>query len=355
MSSMKRSNSIFQDGWYSEINEYVIACDWALENKNIIAADITGNIYSFDAKTGKLLYMQKDTHNKSLLDLSVNPNGSIYATCGQNGKVDINAASDGSLLSSNSLGNDWVDNIQWTNNGKLLAGSIGKFVHVIDSSGNQLWRSDELTSTVSAIYWSNNSELAIASYGQVIIYDVKTNKVCQRFEWKGSLISLALSPNGEIVACGSQDNSVHFWRRTNGKDAEMTGYPGKPKDIVFDITGQYLATGGSPQVTVWNFKDKGPEGTIPGQLILHNEPISCLSFANSSSLLASGAKDGSIAIWKLDKNGDGEPIDKVSINSTPTRLKWKRDDNAFLAASDSGKLFCWDIPSKKGEGIGFKN
>lgn len=109
---MKRSNSIFQDGWYSEISEYVIACDWALENKNIIAADITGNIYSFDAKTGKLLYMQKDTHNKSLLDLAVNPNGSIYATCGQNGKVDINAASDGSLLSSNSLGNDWVDNIQ---------------------------------------------------------------------------------------------------------------------------------------------------------------------------------------------------------------------------------------------------
>ena len=94
---------------------------------------------------------------------------------------------------------------------------------------------------------------------------------------------------------------------------------------------------------------------IPGQLILHNEPISCLSFANSSSLLASGAKDGLIAIWKLDKNGDGEPIDKVFIDSTPTRLRWKKDDNAFLAASDSGKVFCWDIPSKKGEGIGFKN
>ena len=116
---MKKSNSIFQGGWYSEINEYVIACDWALESKNIIAADTTGNIYSFDAKTGKLLWMQKDTHNKSLLSLSVNPNGNIYATCGQNGNIDINTASDGSLLSSNSLGNDWVDNIQWTNNGKL--------------------------------------------------------------------------------------------------------------------------------------------------------------------------------------------------------------------------------------------
>ena len=218
-----------------------------------------------------------------------------------------------------------------------------------------MWRSDELTSTVAAISWSSNSELAIASYGQVIFYDIKTNRLCQKLEWKGSLVSLALSPNRDIVACGSQDNSVHFWRRSNNNDAEMTGYPGKPKDIVFDITGQYLATGGSPQVTVWNFTGNGPEGTVPGQLVIHNEPISCLSFANSSSLLVSGAKDGSIAMWKLDKNGDGELIDKVLINSTPTCLMWRKDDCALLAASDSGKVFCWNIASKKMAGIGFKN
>ncbi len=352
---MIKSNSIFQGGWYSEINEYVVACDWILENQNIIAADITGNIYSFDAVEGQVAWIHKNTHNNSLLGLSVNPNGKIYASCGQNGKIDIHTASDGCLLSSSSLGSGWIDNIQWTPNGKLLAGSIGRFVHVIDSSGNQLWRSDELTSTVAAIYWSSNSELAIASYGQVIFYDIKTNKVRQLLEWKGSLISLALSPNKDIVACGSQDNSVHFWRRSNNDDADMTGYPGKPKNIAFDITGQYLATGGSPQVTVWNFKGNGPEGTIPGQLVLHNEPVSCLTFANRSSLLVSGAKDGSIAMWKLDKNGDGEPIDKVFINSTPTCLIWRNDDSALLAASDSGKVFCWNITAKKIPGIGFNN
>ena len=35
-----------------------------------------------------------------------------------------------------------------------------------------------------------------------------------------------IKPDGDIVACGSQDNSVHFWRRSTGMDAEMTGYPG---------------------------------------------------------------------------------------------------------------------------------
>ena len=352
---MTRSNSVFQGGWYSETNEYVVACDWTLDNKNVIAADITGNIYSFNAETGQPAWKQKETHSKSLLALSVNPSGRIYATCGQDGKLDICLAADGSLLNSNLLGNSWIDNIQWNPNGKLLAGSIGKVVHVIDSSGNQLWRSEELTSTVAALYWSNDSELAIVSYGQVLFYDITSNNIRQKLEWKGSLISLALSPDGNIVACGSQDNSVHFWRRSDNTDAEMTGYPGKPKDIVFDITGQYLATGGSAQVTVWNFKGNGPEGTVPGQLVLHNDPINCLCFANRSSLLISGAKDGYIAMWKLDKNGDGEPIDKVFINSTPTSLRWRNDDKAILASSNLGQVFCWNTNPNKGVGVGFKN
>ena len=135
----------------------------------------------------------------------------------------------------------------------------------------------------------------------------------------------------------------------------MNSSPGKPKDIVFDNTGQYLATGGSAQVTVWNFKGNGPEGTVPGQLVLHNDPINCLCFANRSSLLISGAKDGYIAMWKLDKNGDGEPIDKVFINSTPTSLRWRNDDKAILASSNLGQVFCWNTNPNKGVGVGFKN
>ena len=106
------------------------------------------------------------------------------------------------------------------------------------STGKEIWKSEQHPSTVSALAWAKENELATACYGQVCFYDITQNKVNQKLEWRGSLVSMVISSNGDIVACGSQDNSVHFWRRSTGHDAEMTGYPGKPSNIAFDHTGK---------------------------------------------------------------------------------------------------------------------
>ena len=69
---------------------------------------------------------------------------------------------------------------------------------------------------------------------------------------------MELSPDGDIVACGSQDNSVHFWRRSTGMDAEMTGYPGKPSHHSFDDSGKLLATSGSERITCLLYTSPSP-------------------------------------------------------------------------------------------------
>jgi WD40 repeat protein len=87
---------------------------------------------------------------------------------------------------------------------------------------------------------------------------------CARvFAWKGSLISVAWSPDGKVIACGSQDNSVHFWRLSTGNDSEMSGYPSKPRALSWDAKSSLLATSGGEEVCVWDFAGKGPEGLPP--------------------------------------------------------------------------------------------
>ena len=71
---------------------------------------------------------------------------------------------------------------------------------------------------------------------------------------------MVLSPDGGIVACGSQDNSVHFWRRSTGQDSEMFGYPGKPSALAFDDTGTLLATGGGVCGDGLELPEKGSRG-----------------------------------------------------------------------------------------------
>ena len=135
----------------------------------------------------------------------------------------------------------------------FLAIASSKKVYVFNEVGEEKWISEDHPSTVSAITWSNKNELATACYGRVTFFDIVNNKTNQKLEWQGSLVSMELSPDGDIVACGSQDNSAHFWRRSTGMDAEMTGYPGKPSHLSFDDSGKLLATSGSERITVWSF------------------------------------------------------------------------------------------------------
>ena len=71
----------------------------------------------------------------------------------------------------------------------------------------------------------NTGELATACYGQVQFLDGVSGNLIQKLEWKGSLVSIALSNDSDVVACGSQDNLVHFFGGTDlcGKDSTMSG------------------------------------------------------------------------------------------------------------------------------------
>jgi WD40 repeat protein len=94
-----------------------------------------------------------------------------------------------------------------------------------------------------------------------------------------SLAGAHACSDAKVIACGSQDASVHFWRLKSGKDSEMTGYPFKPKALAWDRESKLLATAGDAKVTVWDFRGKGPEGSRPIQLESHKGVCTRLAFS----------------------------------------------------------------------------
>ena len=241
-----------------------------------------------------------------------------------------------------------MENVAWSPDGQWLAASCSRQVRVYDADGKEAWRSDDHPSTVSAIAWSSAEELATACYGRASFFDASTGNLRQKLEWQGSLVSMVLSPGGGIVACGSQDNSVHFWRRSTGEDSEMFGYPGKPSSLAFDDTGTLLATSGGEAVTVWSFRGKGPEGTRPGVLEFHDQPVTSLAFAPGAKLLASGGRDGAVVVWALRKNGNGRPLGTWDVNEPVSELYWRPDGGGLAALDAQGGVNVWRIrPAKR--------
>ena len=301
----KGPQGVLKKGWSAQVDDYAIANDWAQQGNVLVVGDSAGGVFGFEGSSGSTLWKQSGSHDGGLLAIKMHPDGNKFATVGQDGRLLIWNAIDGDIIHNIKIGNSWAESLEWSTDGKWLAISMSRYVHVYSVDGYEAWRSSKHPSTVSAIAWSGSKEIATACYGQVTFLDASTGDLQQKFEWKGSLVSMVLSPDKDVVACGSQDNTVHFWRRSTSQDSMMSGYPGKPSILEFDKAGKVLATSGGESVTVWSFDGKGPEGTNPGMLKLHIKPITALSFASSGLVLASGARDGAVFVWDLKSNGNG--------------------------------------------------
>ena len=121
----------------------------------------------------------------------------------------------------------------------------------------------------------------------------------------------------------------------------MSGYPGKPSALAFDDAGTLLATGGGEVVTVWSFQGGGPEGTRPGVLELHAQPVTALAFARRGMRLASAARDGTVVVWSLQSDGNGRPIGAALLAGTGAELYWRPDGRALAALDARGGVTVW--------------
>ena len=277
-----------RQGWSAEVGDYAIAGGWTVGGEALVVANAAGGVYVFDGRSGAGAWARQEAHEGGVLAMAMHPSGTAFATAGQDGRVLIWGAAEDRVKQAIDVGGGWVENVAWSPDGQWLAASCSRQVRVYGADGAAIWRSDDHPSTVSAIAWSSAKELATACYGRVTFFDASTGELRQKLEWVGSLVSMVLSPDGDIVACGSQDNSVHFWRRSTEQDSMMTGYPAKPSALAFDDAGTLLATGGGEAVTVWSFEGSGPEGTQPGVLEHHVDTVTTLAFARRGMRLASG-------------------------------------------------------------------
>ena len=338
-----RSMGVLRPGWSAAVDDYAIAGGWTLRGDVLVVADATGGVHAFDSKTGASAWAVQGAHDGGVLAMEIHPNETTFATAGQDGRVLVWDVSEGQARQAIDVGAGWVENVAWSLDGQWLAASCSRQVNIYGADGGEAWRSDDHPSTVSAIAWSPAGELGTACYGRVTFFDATTGEIRQKLEWKGSLVSMALSPDGDIVACGSQDKSVHFWRRSTGQDSMMSGYRGKPSALAFDDAGTLLATSGSESVTVWSFQGGGPEGTKPGILELHVEPVTSLAFARHASHLASGGRDGTVVVWSLQKDGEGSPIGVATVADVVAELYWRSDGRALAALDARGGVTVWQV------------
>ena len=197
------------------------------------------------------------------------------------------------------------------------------------------------TSTVTSLAWSPDSRrVGAGCYGGIAWHEPPTAQPVKRFDWKGSILTLAISPNGKWVASGNQDSSVHVWRLWSGKDLQMSGYDAKIEHIAWDPTSRWLCVGGVGEVTVWDFNGKGPQGSRPISLEGHNRHITGVAF--NGNRLATSAADGTLFIWQLPAD---EPLATCDLGQEISRVAWHPSGQRLAIGTATGDIFIVNHPT----------
>jgi len=358
VSALPQAVGVLTLGWRVRVGDYARCLAWGAGGQRLMVGDAAGALTCLDGVTGAVRW-QIQAHDGGVLALAAHPSRPLLASAGADGRAclwdlggdDLGGCDPGGRMAPAPLAElpgdaAWVEHLAWSPGGIRLASASGRFVRLWDAAGAPLARSQAHTSVVAGLAWCGDDEVATACYGRVSFLDAATGLTRETLAWKGSLISLEVSPDGAIVACGSQDRSVHFWRRQTGADSMMSGYPAKPAALAFDQCSRLLATSGADDVTVWSFSGAGPEGTRPGLLQAHEGAVSALAFAHRGARLASADRVGLVLLWDLDDRGDGRPIGAAPATAAVETLAWHPDDRALAAADAAGGVSLWTIADR---------
>ena len=321
--------------WRIDLEDFVSILETAPSLEQAITGSLGGDVLLVDTSDGSTFPLNR--HEMGALSASWSSNGSYVASGGQDGHVHI-YNSEGIHTGTIEM-TEWINALAWSPEESVLAIGSGKRLTIVNTTGEVLFDFQDQPSTVTAIAWSiDGSRVGISAYGGIGWHDVSGPRSGRRkrFDWKGSLLALKVSPDGKWACAGAQDSEVHLWKLWSGKDLSMRGYPSKIEKIAFSDDSRWLAVACLGDLSIWDFSGKGPAGTEPASASEHNNHIEDLAWSPACESIVTGGADGRTIIWKTPSRAGQKllPLAMIGTSVATSRVRWVSEDSILVGRED---------------------
>ena len=332
--------------WHGTLEDFNTGLAWSPEGKRLAVASVSGQVAIYDAAHGRVLHMLGQAHADGCDALAWRPDGGALATAGRDGTWKLWDVTDGKLLIEHEAGAMWAEHLAWSprpigEHGHLLALGAGNKLTLWSESGlpagGPTHEAMKFAKTVAEVAWIlGGTTLAVATSTGVSLRDPLTGQEERAFPSRDPILNMAFSPSGKWLMTGNQDCSVHVWNADNGGEMHMRGFAVKVRQLAWHRGSRWLATGGGPTISVWDCSGRGPEGRTPLLLEGHTDQVSALHYQPEGDWLASGARDGSVAIWSPTQRQN--QVSRAKIASGVTCVAWSPDGKLVAAAGEGGEV-----------------
>lgn len=213
----------------------------------------------------------------------------------------------------------------------------------------QQFRERQLDSLLLAMQTGQNlknmvkGKRSIAEYPTIVPLSALLNilvNIQEQNSWEdrqAKFSSVSLSPDGNTVVAGSDNNTIKRWKQDGTPLASLIGHKAAVTSVSFSPDGKTV-TSGSDDKTVKLWQDDEIITTFVG----HERGVNSVSFSPNGDLVASGSDDGTVKIWK--RSGNGEAIATFRVDkSLITCVSFSPEGKFVAAGTDKGIIKLWQL------------
>jgi WD40 repeat protein len=271
--------------------------------------------------------------------------GARLVTGGDDGRVVATSASGECQTLAEEKGK-WIDAVAVRAEG-AIAWTAGRNARARSAEG-EVKSIDLPSSSRGLVFLPKGYRLAIAHYNGATLWFPNAAAKPETLEWKGSHLDAMVSPDGRFLITSMQENMLHGWRLSDGKNMRMAGYPGKTRSFSWSHDGKWLATSGADACIIWPFQAKdGPMGQQPRECGVRAEIlVTRVAFHPRALIVAIGYADGMILLCRVT---DGSEIlvrrPAEAEKGGVAALAWDSQGARLLFGAENGEAGLLTMPA----------
>jgi WD40 repeat protein len=307
-----------------------------------------------ELETGRDLYTIDEGFSMALMverACALSPDNQLLAIAASNGTVKLYEASNGRELLTFKGHSKNVTYVAFSPDGKKIAsGSEDKTVKLWEvASGRELRTFHAVTDVdcVDLVAFSPDGKSLVGMgrgflKNECKVWNLETGQELQFLKgYVDGVLSVALSPDGTLLANGTGLGNVKLWDVVSGRlSLTIKGHDGEVRSVAFSPNGQLLASGSKDKtVKLWEVRSGRLLRTLSG----HTGGVTSVAFSPNGQWLASGSSDKTVKLWEVESGQESYTIKGVwSVDSVAFS-----PDGRLLAFTELGAVKLCDISGKR--------